>query len=229
MSEKTIKSEDVGFILPPEEILERHRIRDEETWRRTLRSIERYVEPERILQMIEEGRPWPYRRNPEYYITRDKGLMAFIYMMGCRINEAGKVLKDQIDFEDPDYPRFIVVKDFKISKRKKKTIRAEGIPRIDFGLPRSGRFSPFTDLFLEWYDLTPGPEIFKISRVRSWQIIEHHTGKWCHWFRSQRFSWMINRLRSVVIVANMFGVKNPATIMHYYKGSWAEHRDEINQ
>ena len=229
MSEKPIKSEDVGFILPSEEELEKHRIRDEGTWRRTLKHIDRYVEPKSILKMIIDGRPYPYKRNADYYLTRDKGLMAFIYLMACRINEAGKVEKDQFDFADPRYPGFIMVKDFKISKRKKKTIQREGIPRIDFGLPISGRFAPFTELIMEWYDLNPGPYLFRIGRTRAWQIIEHHTGKWCHWFRSQRFSWMVNRLRSVVIVARMFGVKNPQTIMHYYKGSWAEFRDEINE
>jgi len=194
--------------------------------RRTMRDIRVFVPPGEILKLILQGDPWPYRRDPESYLCRDQALISFIYMMGCRINEALKVFKTQFDWEET--PGHITVKDFRISKRTERILRREGIPRIDLGLPLDGLFSPFTDLILKWYDLSPGPKLFpNLGTRRAWEIVDHHTGKWPHYFRSQRISWMVNKVRSPLIVAEILGVKSPQTLAHYYKTSWKEHIEDL--
>ena len=201
-----------------------------EKYRRTLRDIERFRSPEQVLEIIENGKPWPYKRTPKYYRARDRALTSFIYLMGCRVGESLKVNRDQIDLkEDSD---FILVKDFQISKRKEKTLKAEGIPRIDFGLPRSGSFSPFTNMVLKWIELSPyvTKKLFPgIGRITAWRRIEHLTGKWPHWFRAQRLSYLMNLIKSETIVAKMLGIKNPGTITHYYKGEWGMWRSTLQR
>jgi len=204
----------------------------DERSRRTLRDIERFYSSKEVLDLIENGRPWPYKIDKDYFLLRDKALMCFIYLMACRINEALKVNKTQFDFKTD--PEFIVVQDFKISKRTQKILMAQGIPKIDFGLPLVGELSPFTEKVMSWYYLQEknlgSPLLFPgIGRVRAWGIIEYSTGKWCHWFRSQRLSYLMKTFRSETIVAKMIGIKAPGTISHYYKGSWAEHREELKK
>lgn len=198
--------------------------------RRTNKDIDRYYPPAEVLELIERGIPWNYRRNSERYLIRDKGLMSFVYMMSCRINEALQVEKSQFNFETD--PEFIVVRDFKISKRTLRIIAREGIPRISFGLPIVGPLKRFTEIFLEWFYLSEknreNPLVFPgIGRYRAWQIIKHHTGKWCHWFRAQRLSYLVNEIRSDTATAKMLGIKNPRTISHYYQGEWKDHKDAL--
>lgn len=198
--------------------------------RRTLKDIERFVSPQDILSLIEKGRVFPYKTDPYFYHARDKALTSFIYLMGCRVNEALKVKRNQLDLKtDPD---FIIVKDFKISKRKKQTIKRIGIPKIDMGLPRKGIFSPFTNKLIKWLKVSPYVPILlfpNINRKSAWRIIEHQTGKWPHWFRSQRISWLINALKSETIVAKILGIRNPGTISHYYKGEWGKWKDILGK
>jgi integrase len=199
--------------------------------RRTLKAIERKYSPEEVLELIQKGRPWKYKRDAKKLQTRDRAIMSFMYLMACRVNESLKVHLNQFDFTSD--PQFIVVKDFRISKRKPKTIKKEGIPRIDFGLPIEGRFKPFTDMTLEWFYIREkeAPDLarrlFPIHRTTAWRRVEYITGKWDHWFRSQRLSYLMNKFRSETIVAKMTGIKNPGTISHYYQGHWKDHKEDL--
>lgn len=202
-----------------------------EPFRRTLRHIERFYEPEEILKLITEGRPWPYKTAKEFHNTRDQALIAFLYSTACRVNEASKVKLFQFDFKTD--PQFVVIREFRISKRKKKTLMAEGVPRIDIPLPVVGRFRPFTDLIIKWYYVrekraTKDDKLFPHTTRRSaYKRVEHITGKWCHWFRSQRLSYLVNATRSELITAKMTGIKNPGTLAHYFRTEWTRHRDEF--
>lgn len=137
----------------------------------------------------------------------------------------------------------MVIKDFPLSKRKAKKIRDKKTnkiiriipaakPTIDYPIPLNGRFKPLTNLFLNYYEkILPGPgadledRVFPIGRKRAYAIIKYSTGLWCHYFRSQRLSYTVNKVRSAIITAKVMGIENPATLMHYYKTAWTEHKD----
>lgn len=53
----------------------------------------------------------------------------------------------------------------------------------------------------------------------------HMAGKWCHYFRSQRLSHVVNELKSALTTAKVFGIKNPQTIAHYCKTEWEVHKE----
>ena len=57
----------------------------------------------------------------------------------------------------------------------------------------------------------------------------HMTGKWCHYFRSQRLSHIVNELKSALTTAKVFGIKNPQTIAHYYKTEWEIHKEALKR
>lgn len=189
--------------------------------RRTLRNIRRYLTPEQVHELIVNSKLWLYRTTPKLFHSRDRALLATLYLTAGRINEVLQINKSQFDFIDDD---FIIIRDFEISKRKAMILQSEGIPKVDIPLPREGTMKPFTLLLMTYYAI--GPEhLFNIGRRRAHQLCRHMTGKWCHWFRSQRLSYLMNTIKSETIVARMLGIKNPGTIRHYYKGEWEEHRD----
>lgn len=193
--------------------------------KRTLRYIKESISPDKIFELIQNGKRWPYKTKQEFYEKRDKALLALIYLSGGRVNEVLRVEKKQFGFSDED---FILIHEFRISKRKERTIEKEGIPRIVVPLPRTDKFKKFTDLILDYYEVAP-EHLFKIGRKRAWAIIKHMTGKWCHYFRSQRLSYLVNRLRSATVASKIVGIKNPQTITHYYKGTWEEYREELKK
>jgi len=209
------------------------------TKRRSVRKdIKKYLNPKEMYELINNSKRWNYKTLIDLYTSRDKALMSVLYLTGCRIGEVLNLRLDQLDFES--FEKFIVIKALGISKRKAQKIfnKQTGeliriipadIPRIDFPLPRKNIFGKFTNLFLDYYnkldksDLTE--RVFPISRKRAWQIINHSTGLWCHYFRSQRLSFTINKVRSAIITAQMVGIKNPNTLRHYYHTAWEEHKD----
>jgi len=195
--------------------------------RRRLKDIKRFTQPEEIYKVISEAPAWNYKRNREVYEKRDRALVALLYLLGCRVNEVLKLRKSQFDFEGK-YPYFVVIHDFEISKRKEKTIKAKGIPKKDFPLPLVGKLAPFTDMVVEYYNCSE-EEMFKIGRQRAWAIVKHMTGKWCHYFRSQRLSYLVNLLRSSTITAKIMGIENSMTIDHYYKTEWEEHEEALRK
>ncbi len=193
--------------------------------KRTLKDIKRYEPPQKILRVIEESPVWHYKTDLEFHEKRDRALLALLYLTGGRVNEVLKVKKSLFDFSDRD---FIIIRDFEISKRKARTLSREGIPKIDVALPRDGSLLNFTEIVMAYYRMSD-EKLFKFGRKRAWAIVNYMTGKWCHYFRSQRISDIINRIRSSDATSKILGIKNPQTISHYYKGTWEEYREELQK
>jgi len=96
-------------------------------------------------------------------------------------------------------------------------------------MPRVGSLSKFTDIILDYYEACTSDRLFSFNRQRAWQIVNHMTGKWCHYFRSQKISDTINRIRSSDATSKILGIKNPQTISHYYKGTWEDFKEELKK
>lgn len=88
--------------------------------RRRLKDVGDYLEEDEIFDMITQGPVWPYKRNAQFYILRDRAMLALLFLTGGRIGEVLKVRKSQ--FNSDEDPEFVVLKGFEISKRKQKTI-----------------------------------------------------------------------------------------------------------
>lgn len=181
-----------------------------------------FLELKQIIQMVREAKPIPYTLCAIQNRARDFALLSLLALTGMRISEILSIYKRQVHQEMPD---FVEIKNVKILKRRKEPILK------DFGLPKEGILVPLTDLFLAHYSTLKGKNIrlFDINRTTAWRIVVFMTGKWCHFFRSQRLSFLVNKFRSTIIVSDMQGIKSPATIAHYYKGGWKHHKQELKE
>jgi integrase len=192
--------------------------------KRGVADIAEFIELTTLIKHLTLAKAWPYKSDIEEKTARDKALLAFLAETGLRISEALSVDRSQVKLNlDAE---FIIVKDVKIMKRRKEHIVK------DFPLPKTGVLKPLTKMVLTWYHWPTikhkdkGP-LFNLGRYRAWQLIRHMTGKWCHFFRSQRISFLVNKIRSTTAVAAMMGIKQSSTIDHYYKGGWNQYRDDL--
>lgn len=209
------------------------------TRRRTLEDIQTYLTPTEVYELI-ISKEWQYkggqfnRKGTQYgrdkYHSRDKALLALLYLTSGRINEVLRVKKSQF-FEMEDLPYYkepdsniLILKDFFVSKRKK----GKKNPILDLPLPRLGNLSPFTELVENYLIyLSRKKKLFKFSTSRAWTITNHITGKWNHYFRAQSLSYQVNLIGSALRVARQRGIANPTTIAHYYRGEWLVDKDKV--
>ena len=156
---------------------------------------------------------------------RDRALLAFLVLTGMRISEALSVTYFQYDNRRND--KFILIKNVKILKRRKEPILKE------FPLPKTGMLAELTEIIQkyvksrDWHIADP---LFPIGRHQAWKIINDMTGKWPHYFRSQRISYLMNEQRiQSAAVAKMLGIKQSSTIDHYLKSSWRNYEEELSK
>ena len=136
--------------------------------------------------------------------VRDKALVSFIYMTGCRISEIVGTTKVSNKYSDSDIKNKVAYKEripikseeYKVVPLKKENIEInfeDDIIRVYNVICLKRKFEnhrrtipiiisqekPFVDLFLKYYDtLQEGDTIFPINRQRAWQIINKHMVKY---------------------------------------------------
>lgn len=194
--------------------------------RRTVKDLEP-IPFRRIPEVLHElilKNLWAYKMDLGFYRARDRAFSSLAFLTGGRVSEVCQVKKKQFDFDTEQ--QFILIRNFQVLKRKKgKRVF------IDLPLPNSHKSSlyHFTELFLDYWDRITErdkeAEVFKFERRRAWQIVNAMTGLFPHAFRSYCFSYWINVLKSETIIAKIFGVENPRTLSHYYKGTWKDFKD----
>jgi len=195
--------------------------------KRTLKDIKERLRPEEIYHLI-IMKTWPYANNQQFYHARDRALLALLYLTAGRISAVLRLVKAQFDFDaDPD---FIIIRNMIVIKRKKEHVRREGYPLRDVGLPRKGTLAPFTKLVETYLNMISHDDVlFPFGRKRAWQITNHITGKWNHYFRSQSESYYGRYVfrRDPIGLAEYIGIKNIQTLKEYVKTTWEDYRDQL--
>jgi len=195
--------------------------------KRTLKDIKYRLSPKQVYDLI-CGKAYPYAWSRFFYQTRDRALLALLYLTGGRISEVLRLRKSQFDF-DLD-PNFVVIRDMVVVKRKKSIVAKEGYPIREVALPLKGRLAAFTRLVIKYLELLDEDEkLFKFTRQRAWQIVYYITGKWNHYFRSQAESYLGRYVfrRDPVGLAEYMGIKNVQTLREYVKTSWEDYKREL--
>lgn len=187
--------------------------------KRGVEDIALYLEPKELVEKVLAAKDLQYKQNMEYYRKRDRALLSLLALSGLRISEILSLQTAQFDLESDS--EFVIIQDAAILKRRKETIK------VDIPLPKEGPLEPLTNIIIDYIECARKGPIFKIGRSRAWQIITQMTGNWCHYYRSQRISFLVNKLRSTDIVSKIMGIKSPQTISHYYKTEWRQHREEL--
>jgi len=189
--------------------------KDRHKCKRGVNDIADYLELRQIINLVLDAEVCYYWQ-PSLAV-RDMGLLAALALTGMRISELLSVEKARVDVQK----EAVWIRNVKILKRRKEPVYK------DFFMPREGVLAPLTDLFIKHLDQVKKGRVFDISRGRAWQIVKASTGKWCHFFRSQRLSFLVNKFRSTVIVGDMQGIKKPDTVAHYFKGGADHYQKEL--
>ncbi|NIO36304.1 tyrosine-type recombinase/integrase [Candidatus Bathyarchaeota archaeon] len=127
---------------------------------RTNEDIKKRLGLEQILRLI-TSETWPYRTNLAFYRTRDRALMALLFLTAGRVSEVLSLRKEQFDFEADR--NFIIIRNMilvkRLKTRKGKPVKHRTAPiRDEVPLPRIGPLSKFTRPVQEYLDLLSEPE-----------------------------------------------------------------------
>jgi len=195
--------------------------------RRTLKDIDRRLTAAEVFTLITR-KSWPYKTDIDFYRCRDRALLALLYLTMGRVSSVLRLYKSHFDLKtDPD---FIIIRNMKVIKRKKESVRRFGYPLRDVALPRQGRLSPFTRLVEDYLRfLNDEDKLFNFGRVRAWQIVNYITGKWCHDFRSQGESYFGRYVfrRDPFGMAEYIGIKNIQSLSEYVKTTWEDYKRQL--
>lgn len=182
--------------------------------KRGVKSIKEYKLPRVIVSEIVGVRHLSW--NPKTNL-RNQALLSLLAVSGLRVSEVLKLEKEQFTYEED----FMVIKNVKVLKKRDKATMNE-IP-----IRMSGVYEPIVKIIIEYLDTKKKGPIFKISRARAWQIVTGLTGKWCHYYRSQRISFLVNTLKGGAASAGKVMKVVPSTVAHYYTTDWRNHKEEI--
>jgi integrase len=172
---------------------------------------------------------WKYKHNTAQFIMRDKALLAFLFLSGCRISEALQLKRKQFRI----YPNRIEVANIVTLKR--------GLLRAKVSLPKIGSLSFLTATFENWLVTVPeNAYVFPrgtntnlkwdtpLKRKRAYQIIAQ-SGIFPHWARAvcatiygkkvfKNDAWKLKQF---------MGWKNLDSSSSYVQGNWEENEKEI--
>lgn len=150
--------------------------------RKTLKAIPYYPTPKEIRDLLMESKGWPYKRNVEHYLKRDRALVAISYLGGLRISEALRLKKSQF-VKRKDY---VLVRSIKLSKSKVKG-KPRRVEYRDARLPLTGERADLTKLVLDYLETlnSRDAKLFPFDKTRAWQIVTSLLPDFtCHWLRA---------------------------------------------
>jgi len=197
--------------------------------RRTLKDIDHYPTPAEIYNIIVSSRGWPYKakgKKREFYLKRDRALVAIIYLLALRISEALRLRKNQFLFpEETGYDDRIVVRGIKLSKSRVKGRPRREQYRQENWLPLSGPRARLTRLVIEYLKELEGDQrLFPFGRVRAWQIIREMTGATCHWFRAFGEDFLYGQWDKDLLAVSDYIKVDPRTLSQYIRRRYEKYR-----
>lgn len=150
--------------------------------RKTLGKIPYYPTAQELYSRLMHNHGWPYKRDGETYLKRDRALVALTYLTGSRISEVLRLHKYQFVARDGH----IWVRAIKLSKCRVKR-RPRRLQFRDARLPLTGERSVFTELVQDYLQTLDGDggRLFSFNTTRAWQIITALLPDYtCHWLRA---------------------------------------------
>lgn len=189
-------------------------------YRRTLRDKGKRVEPEQILEWI-ENKHWRYSWNREFLELRDKALISLTYLLCGRVSEILRLKREQFK----EHKRFLIVKEYRVLKNKVNPIRD------DWALPKQGRLAPFTAIIRQYLNQLPRTrnKVFQIKRARAHQIVKKITGKWLHWFRAMGEAYYMRKVfKDPVKCASALRLRRSDTLIEYVPYEWKDYAKQLS-
>lgn len=200
---------------------------DTSTEATTLQSTRRLIV--KLVGLVEELN-WNYKTNKTLYLSRDKALLAFLFLTGCRISEALKLKRKQFYISEAK----IIVLNVETLKR--------GILRDEIDLPKIGALSKLTFYVETWLEQIkePNNHVFPrgnsqgvsfnqpIGRKRAYQIVAE-TGIFPHWARAVCETIYGKAIfKDAYELKQFMGLKRLDSTTPYVQSNWKTKRKRVN-
>jgi integrase len=194
--------------------------------RRTLKDIKYYPTPAEIFNIIMSSEGWPYKQDREFYLKRDRALVALLYLLALRISEALRLKKSQFLFpEDTGHNDRIIVRGIKLSKSRVKGKPRRDQYRQENWLPLVGPRAKLTQFVLEYLkELKDDELLFPFNRTRAWQIIHKMTGATCHWFRAFGEDFLYSQWDKDLLAVSDYVKVDPRTLSQYIRRRYEKYK-----
>lgn len=168
---------------------------------------------------------WSYKTNQEFYLKRDRALVAVTYLLAGRISEVLRLKLNQIT---PERDR-LVIRAIQLSKARRKGEARHDQYRQEAYLPLNGDRARLTQFLLDYQatlTFTSKEEslLFPFGESRAWQIITALTGEPCHWLRAYGENYLYDHWdHDILAVADYIKV-DARTLGHYIRRSYEKYR-----
>ena len=129
--------------------------------RKTLLQIKHYPSPQELYEELMKSSGWLYKTNQTFYLTRDRALVALLYLGDFRIEEVLPLTTENLE----DMKSYYWVKDVLVGKKKHVEYREAKLPLI-------GERKVFTRLVQDYLALLKdGERLFPWSlKVKTFQL-----------------------------------------------------------
>lgn len=194
------------------------------TNRRTLKDISYYPSPDEIYKTLMLSDGWPYKTNRQFYLMRDRSLVALLYLLALRISEVLRLRKNQFKLLDNLDDR-IEVRGIKLSKsRIKGKPRKEQFRQVNY-LPLIGDRSMLSDIIIDYLNVIEEDEkLFKFGNVRAWQIVTTLTDNTCHWFRAFGEEYLYDKWGKDLLAVADYVKVDPRTLQEYIRRRYEKYK-----
>ena len=177
-------------------------------------------------------RRWPYKTNRDFYLSRDRALIALLILTGCRISEALRLKRLQFRIYDD-----------RIELRNVSTLKS-GNMRNKITLPKAGRLEDFSLTVEKWLRLVPSEDSYvfpqgsnfglnwkkHIGRKRGYAIVRYITGKFPHYYRAiceTIYARLVFKGGEAWKLQQFMGLKRLDSTTPYVQSSWEEDEHKI--
>jgi len=190
--------------------------------RRSLKYIQMYPRVQDIYNKLAYGKSLDYKSDMDYYLRRDRALVAETYLLAGRISEVLRLEKKQHILEK----EVILVQGIKLSKAKMKDKPRRNQYRQEAFLPLTGDRARITQFVLDYLleDAPTEGKIYKFGTRHALRITVALTGEPCHWLRAYGENYLYDHWdHDILAVADYIKV-DPRTLANYIRRSYAKYK-----
>jgi integrase len=187
--------------------------------RRTLKYIEHYPRPYEIYDKIVFGSGWSYKTNMDFYLKRDRAMVALLYLLAARISEVLRLKKSQFIIEDDK----VIVRGIKLSKSRIKDKPRREQYRQEAWLPLTGKRAKLTQLVLDYLEVAE-EELFISDRSQAWKITIALIGEPCHWLRAYGENYLYDEWDKDILAVADYVKVDPRTLQLYIRSGYKKYK-----
>lgn len=206
--------------------------------RKTLNQIKHNPSPQELYNKLIKSEGWPYNTEQRRFLTRDRALVALLYLGDFRISEALPLTKENFEKK----PRYVWVKDVQVGKKRHGKIEYR-----EAKLPLIGEREIFTKLILNYltllkpkerlfpwslkkrripvgtYKLKDGTEKTRFSvqmagTKRAWQIVNALLPEYTqHWLRAFGYNYDYDHMDHDIMAVSDKTKADPRSLQPYLR------------